>query len=371
MKFKCNQQTLAKCLNTVSKAITTRTTIPVLKGILLTATEDNKLTMTASDMDMSIEKIIDANVEESGSTVVAAKLFGDIIRKLPNEEIIIKLNEDGSVNIKTLSSEFNIIGMTADEFPNIGDIKDVKAQLSFNKDMLKDMIRKTHFCASIDESKGIIVGVLMELEKDSFNMAALDGFRMAVAREKMSSEKEENIIISAKKLNEISKILSETESDEDVNFIVSDKKAVMLLEKTKVVVRLLEGEFIKYKDILPKEKNTTMVIDKNELLASIERASLLAKEGKNNLIKFELEENLLSISSTSEEGKVKEEIMMDKEGEDLEIGFNSKYVMDALKVIEDENIVMEFNTSTTPCILKPLEGNSYEYLILPVRIPSV
>lgn len=145
----------------------------------------------------------------------------------------------------------------------------------------------------------------------------------------------------------------------------------MLLEKTKVVVRLLEGEFIKYKDILPKEKNTTMVIDKNELLASIERASLLAKEGKNNLIKFELEENLLSISSTSEEGKVKEEIMMDKEGEDLEIGFNSKYVMDALKVIEDENIVMEFNTSTTPCILKPLEGNSYEYLILPVRIPSV
>lgn len=198
MKFKCNQQTLAKCLNTVSKAITTRTTIPVLKGILLTATEDNKLTMTASDMDMSIEKIIDANVEESGSTVVAAKLFGDIIRKLPNEEIIIKLNEDGSVNIKTLSSEFNIIGMTADEFPNIGDIKDVKAQLSFNKDMLKDMIRKTHFCASIDESKGIIVGVLMELEKDSFNMAALDGFRMAVAREKMYSEKEENIIISAK-----------------------------------------------------------------------------------------------------------------------------------------------------------------------------
>lgn len=369
MKFKCNQQVLAKALNTVSKAITARTTIPVLKGILLKA-EDDKLIMAASDLDISIEKNIDAVIEEPGSIVAGAKLFGDIIRKLPNEEITVELLENGTILIKTYNSEFNIIGMPADEFPNIGEIEDVKSQFSFNRDMLKDMIRKTHFCASMDESKGIIVGVLLEIEKESFNMAALDGFRMAVARQKISNEENEKVIINARILNEINKIISESEGDEDISFIISDKKAVLLLEKTKVVIRLLEGEFIKYRDILPKEKNTSMVINRSELLDSIERASLLAKEGKNNLVRFNIKENLLSISSTSEEGRVKEEIIMDKEGEDLEIGFNSKYILDALKVIEDDSIVMEFNTAVTPCLVKPVEGNSYEYLILPVRIPS-
>ncbi|MGI6721263.1 MAG: DNA polymerase III subunit beta [Anaerovoracaceae bacterium] len=370
MKFTCNQQLLAKSLNTVSKAISIRTTIPILKGILLKVTDDNQLTMAASDMDISIQKTIDVNTEESGTTVVMAKLFGEIIRKLPNEELTIELQENGNISISSMTSVFNIIGMPADEFPGIGDITDVKAQLSFDRSMLRDMIRKTHFCASVDESKGIITGVLLEIEKDSFNMAALDGFRMAVAREKMTSEEEYSIVISARIMNEVNKILSESDTDDNVDLILGDKKAVMLLEKTKIVIRLLDGEFIKYKDILPSEKQTTVVINRSELLSSIDRASLLAKEGKNNLVRFNIEENLLSITSNSEEGRVKEELIMEKEGGDLEIGFNSKYISDALKAVDDETVIMEFNTPTTPCLIKPLEGNSFEYLILPVRIPS-
>jgi DNA polymerase III subunit beta len=370
MKFSCNQQILSKALNTVSKAVTIRTTIPILKGILLKATTDGKLILAASDLDLSIEKNIDVNVEKEGSVVVLAKLFGDIIRKLPNEEIYFELQDNGNVMIKTSQSEFRIIGLAAEEFPNIGEVEDVTNQLAFNKDIFKEMIRKTAFCASIDESKGVIVGVLMELEERKVNMVALDGFRMAVTRENMINKEEGKVIIPAKILNEINKILSENEKEEEVNIIISNKKAVILLERTKIVIRLLEGEFIKYKEIIPKENPIKIIVSRNDMVEAIERASLLAKEGKNNLIKCKVEENLFTITSRSDEGTVKEEIIVEKEGENIEIGFNSKYLIEALRAIDDDKVVLEFKTGTTPCLLKPISGQQYEYLILPVRISS-
>ena len=370
MKFTCSQQSLSKALNTVSKAVTTRTTIPILKGILLKTSADGTLTLSASDLDLSIEKKIDVNVEQEGSVVVLSKLFSDIIRKLPNEQILIEEKENNTIMIKTNSSEFTIVGLPADEFPNINDAADNSNVLSFDKEIFKDMVKKTSFAASIDEAKGIIVGVLMEMEPNYVNMVALDGFRMAVAREEMKNAESKNIIISSKIINEVNKIVSETDSEGDINIMLSDKKAVILVDNTKVIIRLMDGEFIKYKDILPKVNKTKVEIGRAVLLESIERASLLAKEGKNNLIKLSIKNNLMTITSKSEEGNVKEEIIMEKTGDDLEIGFNSKYVIDVLKAVDDEQVMMEFNTSTTPCLVKPLTGNRYEYLILPVRIAS-
>lgn len=370
MKFTCSQQSLSKALNTVSKAVTTRTTIPILKGILLKTSADGTLTLSASDLDLSIEKKIDVNVEQEGSVVVLSKLFSDIIRKLPNEQILIEEKENNTIMIKTNSSEFTIVGLPADEFPNINDAADNSNVLAFDKEIFKDMVKKTSFAASIDEAKGIIVGVLMEIEPDYVNMVALDGFRMAVAREEMKNAESKNIIISSKIINEVNKIVSETDPEGDIHIMLSEKKAVILVDNTKVIIRLMDGEFIKYKDILPKVNKTKVEIGRAILLESIERASLLAKEGKNNLIKLSIKNNLMTITSKSEEGNVKEEIIMEKTGDDLEIGFNSKYVIDVLKAVDDEQILMEFNTSTTPCLVKPLTGNRYEYLILPVRITS-
>ena len=370
MKFTCSQQSLSKALNTVSKAVTTRTTIPILKGILLKTSPDGTLTLSASDLDLSIEKKIDVNVEEEGSVVVLSKLFSDIIRKLPNEQILIEEKENNTIMIKTNSSEFTIVGLPADEFPNINEIEDKSNMLSFDKEIFKDMVKKTSFAASIDESKGIIVGVLMEIETDTVNMVALDGFRMAVAREQMKSAESKKIIISAKIINEVNKIVSETDPEGDINIMLSEKKAVILVDNTKVIIRLMEGDFINYKAIIPSVNKTRVEIGRGILLESIERASLLAKEGKNNLIKLTIKNNLMTITSKSEEGNVKEEIIMEKTGDDLEIGFNSKYVIDVLKAVDDEQVVMEFNTSTTPCLVKPMMGNSFEYLILPVRIAS-
>ena len=369
MKFSCNQQILAKTLNTVSKAVTVRTTIPILKGILIEA-KNGRITFSASDLDMSIEKTVDAVIEEEGSFVVSAKLFSDIVRKLPGETIMIETVNDTNVMIKTSNSEFTIVGQPADEFPNISDVGDVISNLSFDKEILKYMIKSTYFSASGDDSKGVIVGVLLEMEENNFNMVALDGFRMAICREKIKNEKAGNIIIPAKTLSEVLKILIETEGDDDVEIVVGKKKANILLEDTRISITLIEGEFIKYKDILPKECTTRITVNRNELLTGIERASLLAKEGKNNLIKCSIKGNLLTINSRSEEGTVKEDIMMEKTGEDMEIGFNSKYLSEALKAIDDEEVVLEMRTSVTPCIIKPIEGNGYEYLVLPVRISS-
>ena len=367
MKFTCNQQILAKALNTVSKAVTVRTTIPILKGILIEA-ENGKIKLSASDLDMSIEKTIDAVIEEEGSLVVSAKLFSDIVRKLPNETLMIETIDGTNVLIKTAGSEFTIVGQPSDEFPDITDVGDVISTLSFDKEILKYMIKSTYFSASSDDSKGVIVGVLLEMEENSFNMVALDGFRMAICRERIKNEKEGHIIIPGKTISEILKILSESEDDQDVEMIVGKKKANILMKDTRISVNLIDGEFIKYRDILPKESTTRININRQELLTGIERASLLAKEGKNNLIKCTISGNLLTINSKSEEGTVKEDIIMEKTGEDMQIGFNSKYLSEALKAIEDEDVMLELKTSVTPCIIKPLEGNGYEYLVLPVRI---
>lgn len=369
MKFTCNQQILTKALNTVSKAVTSRTTIPILKGILLEVNPDNTLTLSASDLDLSIEKTIEVVTEEAGSIVVSARLFSDIVRKLPNEEIQIEEQENNTIVIKCLASEFTIVGQPADEFPNIGEINE-ENKIVLEKDILKEMIKKTSFAASIDESKGIIVGVLIEMEEESLNMVALDGFRMAITRQAMKNEESKKIIIAARILNEINKIISENEDSNEIYFILDDKKAVFLLDETKIVLRLLEGDFIKYNDILPKEHKCRLTVNRSELTNSIERASLLAKEGKNNLIKMSIFRDKIIITSRSEEGNVKEEVFVEKEGTDLDIGFNSKYVLDVLKAVSDESLVMEFNTGVSPCLIKPVEGKDYEYLVLPVRISS-
>ena len=369
MKFTCNQQSLSKALNIVSKAVTSKTTIPILKGILLNATKEGDLILSASDLDLSIEKTIkDVNVIEEGRAVLLSKLFTDIIRKLPNEEILIEMMEDQNVIIKTSMSQFNILGISPDEFPKIGEISEEEDKLVFEKENFKEMIRKSAFSASIDESKGIIVGVLIEIEEKCTNMVALDGFRMAVVREEMKNEKEKKIVVSAKIMSEINKIITDIESDEDINIILGKNKAILNFENVKVVIRLLEGEFIKYKDILPNESKCKVIVNKTLLIESMERASLLSREGKNNLIRFKINNNLLTITSKSEEGNVKEEVIVEKEGEDVEIGFNSKYMMDALKAIEDKEIVLEMISSVKPCVIKPLEGKSFEYLVLPVRI---
>lgn len=370
MRFSCSQSTLLKALNIVSKAVTSRTTIPILKGILIKVDEEGFVTMSASDLEISIEDKFEVVDYEPGEIVVQAKIFSDIIHKLPSDIVYIE-EKDGNLNIKCSSSELNIVGSPSDEFP-IMNIEDLDEKRTFDKEILKNMIKSTTFAASLDESRGVITGVLIETEEDSLNLVALDGFRMAVARERMKNESLKNIVIPARIMNEISKIIQESDMDKDsVDFYLSEKRAVFIIDNIKVVVRLLDGEYVRYRDILPKESQIKVVLNRTDLMNAIERASIFAKVGKNNLIRLSIEDNIMEITSKSEEGHVREEVIISKEGKDLVIGFNSKYLLDSIKAIDDENIVMLFNTPISPCLIRPIEGNEYEHLVLPVRITNI
>jgi DNA polymerase-3 subunit beta len=386
MKFTCRQSDLTKALSVVSRAVTSRTTIPILKGILLNAEEDDRISLTASDLDISIETHIKAFVSERGAVVLPSKLFGDLVRRLPQGEVQFSENENGSVDIKCVKTEFKIMGLSAEEFPKIrGEMTGERIVLERNT--MKEMIRKTCFAASTDETRGIITGVLLELKKGRIHMVALDGFRMAVVREETKSEEERKIIIPAGIMNEVGRIIGDTEEEkksaeekegeekndkkgEFFDILMDDKKILFDLKNTVVVSRLLEGSFVKYEDILPKEYRTSLTINKEELREAVDRASVLIREGKNNFIKMEISEGSMILTSRNEEGSFRDEIATDRKGEDLEIGFNAKFITDTLKAVPDEEIRMEFNTSVTPCMIRPMEGNSYEYLVLPVRLAS-
>lgn len=219
MKFSCDQQKLSKALNIVSRAVTSRTTMPVLKGILLEVRE-GKLTMSASDLDISIQNTIDVDSPEDGSVIVMAKLFGDIIRKLPSTDVKVICDDEYNVTVKCMNSNFKIMGMSADEFPSINTLEEESRFAEFDKDVLRSMIEKTSFAASIDESRGIITGVLIEIENDQINMVAIDGYRMAINRKNKVNPQQKKIIVSARTLTDIGRILGETDSSEDRKSVV-------------------------------------------------------------------------------------------------------------------------------------------------------
>ena len=326
MKFTCPQQTLAKALNVVSKAITNRTTIPILKGILLEA-DHGQLTLTASDLELSIETKIDVQIAEEGSLVVSAKLFSDIIRKLPAGMVEVEEKENNMIVIRCMSSEFTIVGQSAEEFPSTGEVEETNS-LTIEKELFKDLVRKTAFAASLDESKGIILGVLIDIGAEMIQMVALDGYRMAITREHVRSEEVRKIIIAARILSEVNKVVMDSDSEADMSIVLDQKKAMFLTGDTKIVVRMLEGQFIDFKNVLPKSYLTRVKISRSELLEAIERASLLARDGKNNLIRISVGDTSMTVTSRSEEGNVKEEINIAREGDGLEIGFNSKSTLD-------------------------------------------
>lgn len=369
MKFICDQQRLNKSINIISKAVTARTTLPILKGILIEVSPEGTLRMSASDLDITIEDTISVEAAEEGKTVVQAKLFSDIIRKMPNAEVTVE-EQDGNIKVSCMNSEFSLIGMSPDEFPNIKNTNPEEEAIPFEKDTFSSMIKKTSFAASADASRGVLCGILTEIQGGEMRMVAIDGYRMAICNSPVPGAEEKKYIISAKIMSDISKIIAESASEEPIQVITDEKSAVFLISNTRVVARVIAGEFIKYQDILPKESKIQIKVNRNLLLESIERASLVSNDGKNNLIKMSITQQVITITSKSEEGNVTEEVLAEKQGDDLEIGFNAKYISDVLRAIEDSEIVLKMNTSISACLIEPAQGNAYQYLILPVRLSS-
>lgn len=364
MKFICEKSILQDAISTVQKAVTGKSTMPILEGIFIQA-NDNKLILTGSDKDLSIETTITANVEESGNIVVDSKLFGDIIRKLPNDNIHIYTNDNNTIDIVCRNSSSTLIYMNSGDYPELPEINE-DIPILISQKILKNMIKGTLFATAQDETRPILMGVDFEIKDKNLNMVALDGFRLALVSEYTDNDSNINAVIPGKTLSEVSKILSD--EDKEINITFTQNQILFRIDETKIISRLLEGEFIKYNSIIPNEYKSKITVKRDQILESIERASLMAKEGNNNLIKFNIEDEIMVITSNSQLGKAREEISIILQGEPIQIAFNSKYLIDVFKIMEEEEVEMEFTTSVSPCIIKNKENKNSTYLVLPVRL---
>lgn len=367
MIIKCNKDTLLNNINIVLKSVASRTTMPILECILLTA-DKNGFRLVSNDLEFGIETSnIEADIVEKGSVALEARMFYDIVRNMPEEEISICVDEKNLTTIKSGKTEFKILGLNGEEFPKVNLIeRDEKYIVSAH--ILKNMIKQTKFSVSTDESKPALTGELIEIKNGNLNIVAIDGFRVAFRKVELSAKENIEAIVPAKTLNEVIKILPDKE-DSFVNIYFNENNIMFELDSCIIVSRLLEGEFLKYEQIFTDDYNTKIEINKTDFLNSLERASLISKDNKKIPVKLQIKKaETLIITSNTEFGTSYEEIKIDMEGEELTIGFNPKYFIEALKAIEDETIIIQFMSALSPCIIKSIEKDDYKYLILPLKI---
>ena len=365
MKTVVKGSDLSNAVSKVVKAVSSKSPNQLLEGIKLSCKGD-ALTLTATDLEIAIEKTIACETFMEGETVVPGRLFAEFTKKLEEEnDIELNLNDDGRLKIVYSGSESFIQALSADEYPIIR--KDIdRNSFVIKQKTFKDLINSTAFACSQDDSRLILKGCLLELVGDEITCVALDGFRLAVCKKNVK-EATGNIkaIVPSRALVEITHLI---EKDEDyVTVVIQDNTLMVDVNNTVITTRLLEGDYIDYKKIVPQSFLTTFKVNKNALFNSIERASILAKVMKN-IVKFDIHENYVDISSDSDMGKVNENVIINLEGKDLTIAFNSRYLIDCLRVIGDEFINFNLNTSIAPCVIRPNSSDEYMYLILPVRL---
>ncbi len=365
MKVVCDGLDLSIATAQVIKAISNKTTNPVLEGVKLVA-ENDTLVLSATDLELAIEKTIKADVKVEGETVVPGRFFAEFVKRLTNEKIDLELNDKNQLKINYTDSESFIQCYNVVEFPNLKIIEDGE-YFSINQKDFKTLINKSIFSTALDDTRPVLKGCCFEIEEKSIKSIGLDGYRLAFVKKPLiESTIKTSIIVPAKSLTEISKFL---EDDEEIINVFIQKNFLMVeFENTKIITRLIDGDFINYNQIIPKSFTTQITLNKSIFEEAIERTSVLSRVDRNNLVKFEIKDKLLTLSSNSDIGNIKENIGISLKGNDLTIAFNSRYFSECLRTINDEAIKIEFNMPSSPCVITPNDSDEYLYLILPVRI---
>jgi DNA polymerase-3 subunit beta len=377
MKFLIQRDRLIQSVQDVMKAVSSRTTIPILTGIKIVAANDG-VTFTGSDSDVSIESFIPkeedgdelVEIKELGSIVLQAKFFSEIVKKLPMETVEIEVLNQFQTVIRSGKSEFNLNGLDPDEYPHLPQISEDNI-LKIPTDILKTLIRQTVFAVSTSETRPILTGVNCKVENSQLTCIATDSHRLAMRTAAIETQSEEtyNIVIPGKSLNELNKILDDT--NEPVEIVITENQVLFRAKHLLFLSRLLEGSYPDTSRLIPNESKTEITINTKEFLQAIDRASLLAREGRNpNVVKLTtIGSGLVEISSnTPEVGKVVEQVQSQViEGEELKISFSAKYMMDALKALEGLEIRVYFSGAMRPFVIRPVHDESILQLILPVR----
>ena len=364
MKIICSKTSLLKGVNTVLKAVPSKTTMPILECILIDATL-GKIKFTANDMELGIETTVDGSIQEKGIVALDAKIFSEIVRKLPENEVTIETDAKLNTTITCEKAKFNIPGQSGDDFTGLPAVEKNES-ITLTQFTLKEVIRQTIFSIADNDNNKLMTGELFEINENELKVVSLDGHRISIRNIELKNNYEnKKVVVPGKTLQEISKIVPGG-VDDDVLIYLTDNHIVFEFDTTTVVSRLIEGEYFRIDQMLSSAYETKVIVNKKELLDCIDRATLLVKEGDKKPIIMNITDGSMELKINSFIGSMNEDIDIEKEGKDILIGFNPKFFIDALRVIDEENVSLYMVNPKAPCFIKDDEGK-FIYLILPVN----
>ena len=368
MKLVCSKSSLLNGVRIVSKAVPNKTTMSILECILIDST-GGEIKLTANDMELGIETIIEGEIVEKGMIALDAKIFLDIVRKLPDSDIMIETDSSFKATITCEKAKFNIIGKSGDDFSYLPTVEKNDCVI-VSQFTLKEVIRQTIFSIADNDNNKLMTGELFDINGSELKVVSLDGHRISIRKIQMKNSYEpKKVVVPGKTLSEISKILP-GDADKDVNIYFTQKQALFEFDNTVVVSRLIEGEYFKIDQMLSSDYETKVKINKREFLDCIDRATLLVKEGDKKPIIINITDGSMELKINSIIGSMNEDIDIEKSGKDMMIGFNPKFLIDALRVIDDEEIDIYLVNPKAPCFIRD-EEQKYIYLILPVNFTTV
>lgn len=368
MKLICSKSNLLNGVQTVSKAVPNKTTMSILECILIDATK-GEIRLTANDMELGIETIIEGEITEKGIIAIDAKIFLDIVRKLPDSNITVETDSNYKMTITCEKAKFNIIGKSGEDFSYLPNIEKEECVV-ISQFTLKEVVRQTIFSIADNDNNKLMTGELFDINDNILKVVSLDGHRISIRKIELKNSYEPiKVVVPGKTLNEVSKILP-GDTDKDVNIFFTPKHIVFEFDRTTVVSRLIEGEYFRIDQMLSSDYETKVKINKKEFLNCIDRATLLVKEGDKKPIIINITDESMELKINSIVGSMNEDIDIEKQGKNLMIGFNPKFLIDALRVIDDEEIDIYLVNPKAPCFIKDSE-EKYIYLILPVNFTTV
>lgn len=364
MIFECLQSDLKNALINVSRAVSTKVTMPVLEGVLI-ETKEESLTISGYDLEISITTDIKATIERKGSVVVGAKLFLDIVKKLPQRFIRVSVEENNLININCDSVNYSIIGIAAEEFPQI-PVFDVKNSVSIQSNVLRDMVKQTVYAVSDNKAKPIYTGSLFEFKDGVFKIIAVDGYRMAIRKECIENNVDTSFVVPGKTQLEVLKLLNS--DDKRIEIVAGERHIAFCVDNYKIISRLIEGMFMDYNSTIPKEHKTDSAMNRRNLINSVERMSLLTNDKIQNPVRCIFENDEIKLSTATSIGKANEILTGKVSGEYIEIGFNCRYLLDALKNCDTDEVRLQLNGSLAPMILAPISGDNFLHIVVPMRL---
>lgn len=368
LKFSCEKALLQLAVNTASRTVATKSSIPALEGLLLEGTD--VLTLSGYNMQTGIRTRLEADIREGGRIVLNSRLFGDIIRKMPDDVIVFSADEKFMVTLTCGDARFEILGLSADDYPEMPEVES-DYSMTVQQGILKAMINQTSFAVSTNENRPIHTGSLFEVGIDGVTVVSVDGFRLALRREKIEQLEGGafRFVCPGSALNEVEKICED--SEEAITVMLGKRHLLFETGSTQLICRKLEGEFLDYKNAIPRNNPIRLTVDNKTMLSSLDRVSVVISEKLKSPVRCIMGSGCITMSAKTGNGEATDVCPVDGDGQGLEIGFNNRYLMDALRFAPADQVVMELNTGISPCVMTPVDGgDNFLYMVLPVRLKA-